>query len=290
MKQYTIGDLEIIIDPGPVTIEDDMLTKDFLSHGDSASRPLSISCQEADLSFLQDWEIELYTGAYEIRRGQGRRFLLHHWMTHRFAFGLYLDELFGTDPLDLYCNEAIREPIRLTAAHFMGLAGLHHRLLQGSAGVLHSSYIAHKGKGILFAAPSQTGKSTQAELWRNYANAEIINGDRALLFCRDGLWHTGGYIACGSSGICRNESYPLQAIVFLEQGKENSIRLATGRERLHGLLTGLETFHWSVEDMDLAVSLAARIGAEVPILHFSCRPDEDAVRTLNQYLETMSLC
>ncbi len=290
MYQYAIGDLGIMIDPGPITIEDDLLTDAFVSQGYPVSRTLSISCREADLSFLRDWEIELYTGAYEIRRGQGRRFLLNHWMTYRFAFGLYLDELFGDGPLCLYCNQEIEGPIRLTAAHFMGLAGIHHRLLQEGAGVLHASYISHNGKGILFAAPSQTGKSTQAELWRKYAGAEILNGDRALLFCRDGLWHTGGYIACGSSGICKNESYPLQAIVFLEQGKDNAIRSATGKERLHGLITGMEIFHWSMEDMDLAFSLATRIGTEVPILHFSCRPDEDAVRTLEHYLEAMSLC
>ncbi|WP_370839368.1 hypothetical protein [Intestinibacter bartlettii] len=35
-----------------------------------------------------------------------------------------------------------------------------------------------KDKGILFSAPSGTGKSTQADLWEKYENAEIINGDR----------------------------------------------------------------------------------------------------------------
>ncbi len=290
MKQYVIGDLGVCIYEGPITIEDDLLTRDFVSRGEPTHSVYRIRCREADLSFLKDWEIELYTGAYEIRRAQGRRFLLNHWMTYRYAFGLYLDELFGTEELCLYCNSEIQEPVCLSAAHFMGMAGVHHRLLQAGGAVLHSSYITHNGKGILFAAPSQTGKSTQAELWRKYAGAEILNGDRALLFQRDGIWHTGGYIACGSSGICRNESYPLQAIVFLKQGPENVIRPATGKEGIHGLITGMEFFHWCIEDMDVAISLATRIGSEVPILHFSCRPDEDAVDTLKHYLEAMSPC
>ena len=290
MKHYRIGDLNITLDPGPIEIHDDLLTEGFLTSGAEMGPSLSIRCQMANLSFLRDWEIELYTGAYEIRRNGEQRFMLHHWMTHRYAFGLYLDQLFKRGSVCLCCNEEISEPIRMTAAQLLGAAGLHHHLLQEGCGVLHASYISHKEKGILFAAPSRTGKTTQAELWREHAGAEILNGDRALVFCRDGIWYGGGYIACGSSGICRNESYPLCAIVFLEQGKDNMVRSATGKERVHGLITGMETYHWSVEDMDLAFSLASRIGAEIPILHFSCRPDRDAVYSLEQYLEALSQC
>lgn len=32
---------------------------------------------------------------------------------------------------------------------------------------LHASVINWKDKGILFSAPSGTGKSTQADLWKN---------------------------------------------------------------------------------------------------------------------------
>ena len=156
--------------------------------------------------------------------------------------------------------------------------------------MIHASYIAHEGKGILFTAPSQTGKSTQAELWRVHAGAEILNGDRALLLSRDDCWHTGGYIACGSSGVCKNKILPLSAIVVLEQGPKNVIRSATLKERVHALFSAMESFHWSTEDLDLALSLAGRIAAQTPIFHLSCRPDEDAVRTLQSCLEAESLC
>ena len=250
---------------------------------------LTVRCEAADLSYLQDWETELYTGAYEIRRKGEQRFLVHHWMTHRFAFGMELAQLYSGEHLCLYCNSKVEERIVLTTSHFLSMAGIHHRLMQNNATVLHAAYISHKGRGILFAAPSQTGKSTQAELWVKYAGAELLNGDRALVFLRDGLWYAGGYIASGSSCVCRNKSYPLSAIVFLEQGKENLIYPTTGKERIRGLLAGMETFHWSTEDLDLALSLADRMSTEIPILRYSCRPDEDAVHTLEQYLEAISL-
>ena len=289
MKQYRIGELDILIDPGPIELNDSLLTEEFIYTGEIGSESLYIRAQVADLSFLQEWEIELYTGAYEIRRKDGRRFLLHHWMTYRFAFGLYLDELFCQGELHLYCNR-LPEPICMTAARFIGSAGIHHRLLQRGSAVIHASYIDYRGKGILFTAPSQTGKSTQAELWQLHNGAEILNGDRALLLCREDGVSTGGYIACGSSAICKNRLLPLGAIVLLAQGPENVIRPATTKERVHALFSAMEFFHWSSEDLDHALALANRIAVQAPIFHLSCRPDEDAVRTLQHCLEAENTC
>lgn len=66
--------------------------------------------------------------------------------------------------------------------------GLHHKLLQQDALVIHASYIEFMGRGILFLGPSGTGKSTQARLWNEHAGAPILNGDRALLRQKDGIW------------------------------------------------------------------------------------------------------
>jgi len=289
MKQYRIGELDVLIDPGPIELNDNLLTEEFIHPGEVGAQTLYIRTEVTDLSFLQEWEIELYTGAYEIRRKDHRRFLLHHWMTYRFAFGLYLDELFCQGEIHLYCNR-LPEPICMTTARFIGSTGIHHRLLQRDSAVIHASYIDYKGKGILFTAPSQTGKSTQAELWRLHNGAEILNGDRALLLCREDGVSTGGYIACGSSAICKNRLLPLGAIVLLAQGPENVIRPATTKERVHALFSAMEFFHWSSEDLDCALSLANRIAAQAPIFHLICRPDEDAVRTLQHCLEAENIC
>lgn len=290
MKHYCIGDTDILLDPGPIAIKESPRTLPFLSEREVGPDPVCIYGKGTDLSFLEDWEVELYTGGYEIRSREGKRFLLRHWMTHRFAFGIYLEELFGTGPIHFYCNESLIDEMTLNMDHLLGSVGIHHRLLQRDSVIVHASYISYEGEGILFTAPSQTGKSTQAELWHHYAGAEVVNGDRALLFLRDGRWYTGGYIASGSSGICKNELLPLKAVIRLAQGSENLIRPLTRKERYRVILSAMETFHWSGEDLNLTFDLADRIVAETDMLNYSCRPDEDAVCTLENYLRRDGQC
>ena len=55
---------------------------------------------------------------------------------------------------------------------------LHHGVL-----FLHASQVAIGDTGILFTAPSQTGKTTQAKLWNRHRGAEIICNDRTLTDC-----------------------------------------------------------------------------------------------------------
>ena len=54
--------------------------------------------------------------------------------------------------------------------------------------LMHGAVIAVGNKAWLFTAPSGTGKSTQAELWERYRNAEQINGDRSWPI----RYHSGG--------------------------------------------------------------------------------------------------
>lgn len=46
---------------------------------------------------------------------------------------------------------------------------------------LHSSFVLHQGKALLFTGPSGIGKTTQAELWRDYQGSMIVNGDACLM-------------------------------------------------------------------------------------------------------------
>lgn len=155
-------------------------------------------------------------------------------------------------------------------------------LLQYNGFILHSSFIRWHRHGILFSAPSGTGKSTQADLWVKYEGAEVINGDRAGLRLIDGQWQAYGLPYAGSSGIYRNESASVAAVVILRQAKENRIRRLRGAEAIRYLYPEVTVHHWDREFVDQILNLLTELTAAVPVYLLECLPDRDAVELVKQ--------
>ena len=151
--------------------------------------------------------------------------------------------------------------------------------------ILHASFIKWRKKGILFSAPSSTGKSTQADLWQKYLGAEIINGDRAGIRKKDGVWRAYGLPYAGSSKIYRNESATLSAIVVLEQAEENCICPLGKTEAVARLLPEFSLHRWNATFMNEAMDLIAEIVEDVPVYLLKCRPDKQAVEILRETIE-----
>ena len=169
-------------------------------------------------------------------------------------------------------------------AIMLNLLGLEHLLIQYDALILHSSSVRHNGKGILFSAPSGTGKSTQAALWEQHMGADIINGDRAGLRKVDGHWRAYGLPFAGSSGIYRNESAPIAAIVLLRQGPENRILPLSGAMAFRGLFPEVSVQRWDEDFVNRVTDLLSDLLGEIPVYQLTCRPDGEAVSLLDNTL------
>lgn len=149
--------------------------------------------------------------------------------------------------------------------------------------VLHSSYVLRaEGDAILFSGVSGAGKSTQAELWREYAAARVINGDRTLIDVSRGMAH--GIFYSGTSGICENHSAPIRAIVLPEQAGENSVTAAGHREAFMRLINQCAYYPWDADSASEMTELVARLVGRVPVYRLRCRKDEGAVRALENEL------
>lgn len=161
-------------------------------------------------------------------------------------------------------------------------------LINHQAFILHSSFISWQNNGILFTAPSGTGKSTQADLWKKYEDADIYNGDRTIIRKIDGKYYGFGSPYAGSSGIYRNESAPIKAIVVIEQGPDNVIRRLHGREAFLPLFRETLMNTWNKEYMEKMTDLLMDAACQIPIYHLSCRPDQDAINTVkNEILKEL---
>lgn len=147
--------------------------------------------------------------------------------------------------------------------------------------VFHASYIGTPGGAVLFTAPSGTGKSTQAELWRVHRGARMLNGDKAAVRL-DGAPVAHGMPFSGTSGICENVSLPLRGIVVLSQAKENTVRRLGPSAAAAALSPNLFADQAVAEEWHMALNLLLDLAASVPVYALACTPDERAVSALEQ--------
>jgi len=104
------------------------------------------------------------------------------------------------------------------------LRKLAEHLSRNGGAVMHGVLLDCRGHGILFTAPSSTGKSTHAENWRKAVpDSRIINGDKPVILFRENQVTGYGTPWAGKEGIQVNASVPVEAVVFLHRAEENSI-------------------------------------------------------------------
>lgn len=144
--------------------------------------------------------------------------------------------------------------------------------------IMHASVVKYHDRAILFSGPSGIGKSTQANLWKKYMNADILNGDRATIDISKDIIDVYGSPYAGSSKIYRNESAPLEAIVLLKQGKENSIRQLEGMELYRNMYPRFSFARWDDRLSDISMNIMEEIISRVPVYELTCLPDEGAVK------------
>ncbi len=91
--------------------------------------------------------------------------------------------------------------------------------------VMHGSAISYEGKGVVFSAPSGTGKSTHAGLWKQHYGERVvhINDDKPAIRFDKEVPVIYGTPWSGKTDTNSNSSAPLKAIVFLKQAPENRI-------------------------------------------------------------------
>ncbi|MCD8383684.1 MAG: hypothetical protein LUC39_01815 [Clostridiales bacterium] len=165
------------------------------------------------------------------------------------------------------------------------MVGIEHFLLKENAFLLHSASVIYQGKAILFSAPSGTGKSTQADLWKRHTDASPFNGDRNLLWKRDGQWVVTGSPWHGTSTDCVNVCVPLRAIAVLRQAMEDSVRPLSPVEKMLALHSETTVNRWNAEDVAQAFELAEDLANNADIVGLDCTMEPTAVWTLRQYLE-----
>lgn len=146
--------------------------------------------------------------------------------------------------------------------------------------VVHGAAISYKGDGILFTAPSTTGKSTHIKLWKDLFkdDVEIINGDKPILQITDNKALAFGTPWPGKEGWHKNISAPLKAVCLLRRGPVNHIERIDVAEYLPQLLRQVYLPKDS-EAAEKTLELFSRLVEAVPFYVLECDISNEAVMT-----------
>lgn len=158
-------------------------------------------------------------------------------------------------------------------------------LAQYDAVLLHSSRVEIGGRAIVFSAPPGTGKTTQARLWEQYAGARIVSNDRTIVRRIKGRFVTSGFPVDGSEPVLDPAIIPLGAIVLLRQGEVNRAEHMSAGKALAFLMEQTSLSRWDGAGISQAMLFWSDLLAEYPAILLTCRPDEGAVRCLQEALE-----
>lgn len=151
--------------------------------------------------------------------------------------------------------------------------------------IIHSSSIIWNNKGILFSAPSKTGKSTHTNLWKQLYRTPVLDGDVNACRMIDGVPVIYGLPWCGTSGEFANHSVPLKAIVFLQQDKVNSIKRLDFQEAFLRLYARCFLLPWNDTMTNMFIDIIHEVASKTECYLLNCLPNKDAVELVRNCLD-----
>lgn len=158
-----------------------------------------------------------------------------------------------------------------------------NQIIRHRGAVLHASSISFEGKGLLFTAPSGTGKSTHTALWKRMFPEQVqyLNDDSPALRMTESGPVVYGTPWSGKTEINQNLAAPVAAVIFIERGVKNRLRTISGAEAFYRTIR--EIVFPPVQELreQMTETLSAALSA-VPAYVLECDISEEAVRTARQ--------
>lgn len=146
--------------------------------------------------------------------------------------------------------------------------------------IFHSSAIAVNGKAYLFTAPSGTGKSTHARLWREMLGdrAVMINDDKPIIRWVDGDFYVYGTPWNGKHRLDTNTRAKIAAICELRRGTTNRIYKISPQEMLMVVMN--QTIRpTEANKVDNLIFILDKLLTAVPLYRLECDISEEAAKT-----------
>lgn len=162
-----------------------------------------------------------------------------------------------------------------------------NKLVDYNGIVMHGACIKYLDYGLLFSAPSGTGKSTHIRLWKQYFKdqVDIINGDKPILRFFDDEIRIYGTPYSGKENWHKNQSAKLKAICLLKQGKENQIKKLEPKEAMVAIFAQMYIAKKDEATAIKTIMMLDQLLQKIPIYELTCNISYEAVEVCYQGLK-----
>ena len=185
---------------------------------------------------------------------------------------------------DFYCPLPHPELFRENLFHAIRFAYL-IRAQKAGLFAIHSASIAYKQKAWLFSAPSGTGKSTHAALWKKLFDVSDINGDLNLLGFQKGEPVVYGMPWCGTSGIYSTKTYPLGGVIFLKQALTDTVAILENDPSILSIADRLISPTWTKEQFLTNLSFATQLAPSIDTFSLHCTKEDSAAYLMKEKID-----
>lgn len=159
---------------------------------------------------------------------------------------------------------------------------LQHSIINQQGLIFHAAGGRVQNKGMVFTAPSGTGKSTLSHLLLSSSGNKLFSEERIIIRSVGDGWHLWGTPWCGTGSIALNDSSPLSALVFLSQAEQTSIKPLAPSAALHRLLKVVSIPWYSEEWTNKGLAICEELIREIPMYELSFTPDQSAVSAVEE--------
>ena len=161
--------------------------------------------------------------------------------------------------------------------HPLGILVLQYLVYLYGGFVIHASTVSYRNKGFLFSAVSGTGKSTMANIWKQYG-ATIINDDRLII-----LPHKDGFKAYNTPMQYykdKSKEVVLHKVFLINQSPNNYIKQLPVLKGALGMLGNCMQFQYDEHQINSRLEALIKISEGCGVYECGFKPDKEIVELI----------
>ena len=180
-------------------------------------------------------------------------------------------------------------PMSEERAAYMEMLALYRKIAEAfltrNIFLMHGAVLSAGGAGVMFTAPSGTGKTTHCRLWmKHIRGCHMVNGDKPLVQVgTDGVmaygtpWYGKEHMGC-------NEQVPLRAVCYVKRSEENRLTRVSS-SAVWTLLLKQVYFPKDAQGIQQTIALFNQFCAKVPVYLLECNMEPEAAYCAYQALQ-----